>query len=163
MNNTTKQRHCMFFYCFLAPEKIFFPSHPSQGQHNKNLSRLTSIQSMTLIATCAHAAAYCRPFNQTHERMWNQKSFTSSWSSICSFSFSTIWLWWLISSSFSGKDTHGTYTVFVLFIRVEYRYFLHCQTKYFQLHVLSLYIFSLHLPMGYTPPIYVNRLARTTS
>lgn len=32
---------------------------------------------------------------------------TSSCLSICSFSFSTIWLWWLISPSFGERETHG--------------------------------------------------------
>lgn len=56
INNTT----CVF-YCFLPPEM--------KGQHNKNLSQLTSIQTRTLIATSADTAAYRRPFNQTQDGM----------------------------------------------------------------------------------------------
>lgn len=98
-----------------------------------------------------HAAAYCGPFIQTHERMWNQKSFTSSWSSICSFSFSTIWLWWLISSSFSCKDTHVICTVllqcYILYTLTQYRYFLHCWMLS-DLHRITTLRFTLHLPLG---------------
>lgn len=40
-----------------------------------------------------------------------QSSRTSSCLSICSFSFSTIWLWWLISSSLGETETHGVAAV----------------------------------------------------